>query len=413
MSSSYYILAKARTRLETLLQTTATASFHDVRVAYFSYSLDTAPARARQRNTYQTMAFEFANSLQCNVLKTHKPSLEQKTQWTAEIEVLLQKPGTPYERVGYVLDWFKTTRAQLRTNAIKNGRLDAKKIRFDTSHGALQNSMGTLLENLCYRMLADEPQIDPEQFNQWTRKENHSRKQTCGGFRNNEIKSATMQKSESIRNDISTAPPWAILLDWNWRTSLRVDGQTTPLEAKVPPTYVLAQYLLRATPETFSREHALQAMIVEQVHYDTNTRRLQSGAELGIPIARPVSDYDAWWKKEEKRAARDWRHIRRSEVVSPTSHSAYIRNATLGDAMARLRKLGPADIVKGALSYAEPEVKALLLNRLQSGLGTTYTALKQVEDAVGPMPESMIQTLNEQLQKVETIEMGLSDLNLF
>ena len=81
--------------------------------------------------------------------------------------------------------------------------------------------------------------------------------------------------------------------------------------------------------------------------------------------------------------------------------------------MARLRKNGPEDIVRGVFSHATPEVKALMLDRLHLGLGQTYMTLKQVEDTVGSMPDSIIQTLNDQLHNVQTPHMDLTDLGLF
>ena len=413
MSSSYYLLSRARTRLEKLIQIASTASFEEVRLAYLTYSIDDISKRAHGVHTYEGLAQKFTTALKSVVLKGYPISNEQQTQWNTTIMDLLQKPGSPYEKVGYVLDWFKTTRAKLRTEAKANGATgDA--LRFDTNHSQLQCEMSTLLENLCYRMLADNPVIPEEELLAWTKNDDRPQRPNGGmGLKTKALRSMVMERSQKTRQQIEKAPPWAILMDWNWRTSLRANTQSVAVEATAPPTYVLTQYMLRATPETFSREHVVQAMVMERVHYDSSTRRLQSGSELGIPVQRPVANYEQWWSKEEKKAARDWRHIRRTEVGAPYAHSIYIENATLGDAMARLRKNGPEDIVLGVFSRATPEVKALMLDRLHLGLGQTYMTLKQVEDTVGSMPDSIIQTLNDQLHNVQTPHMDLTELGLF
>jgi hypothetical protein len=109
MSSSYYLLSRARTRLEKLIQIASTASFEEVRLAYLTYSIDDISKRAHGVHTYEGLAQKFTTALKSVVLKGYPISNEQQTQWNTTIMDLLQKPGSPYEKVGYVLDWFKIT----------------------------------------------------------------------------------------------------------------------------------------------------------------------------------------------------------------------------------------------------------------------------------------------------------------
>lgn len=333
----------------------------------------------------------------------------------------LQKPGTPYEKVGHVLSWFKEWRSAQR-KIHKRHPNDG----YDTQHDKLQDAMTQLLLDTSYAMIADSghapaqalhilrsqpksavcndptPALDKPTSGHHYATYHGGHYATYHGGKRQEAREKWRQdwlaRSQTYKEQLEHASPWTIAIDFSWKRTLCFAEGSTVKTKTVPPIYTLAKYLLVADESTWSREHVCDALVMEKT-FGAFGAEAQSGLDIGLP-ARPgmdVSAYEAWWKEQERSSAKDWRYIRRSSVMM--TRNTKLDSITVGDAVARLKKFGPAEVVNGAFIYEDNDIKALLLERIQPELGKQYATLKQVEEAMGSMPDVIIESLNATLNK--------------
>lgn len=349
-----------------------------------------------------------------SVCKTYAgPSLADDNERIKQIEAVLKKPGTPYEKVGFVLAWFKEWRLEKREQAGKH-----PKNAFDTRHDHLQDGMTNLLLDVSYAMIAEDKHapaqalhvlrsqpentfgndpvpalVKPSQSYNYTNYTGKNQKPQ----EQQEAREKWIANSQKYREQLEHASPWTIAIDWDWKNQLCFSEGQTVNSKSVPPLYTLGKYLLVADETTWNRQHVCDALVMEKTlvrHGD-----FQSGLELGL-AARPtmnVAAYESWWKEQERSSAKDWRYIRRSSVMLMRTSS--MEKITVGDAVARLKKFGPGEVVNGAFAYEESDIKALLLERIQPELGEKFVTLKKMEEALGHMPDVIIETLTSSLQK--------------
>lgn len=448
MSTSYSKISKTHNILHTMLNVASTESFAVVRDQFFKSYLSNAVSQgpstpypklpiAQQGPTPTEGSEDGAPSLN----KTMYPPEHVQTPWEKaarqfagmmpgiskqyagstwgesnarfeQVFAQLQKPGTPYEKVGHVLAWFKEWRSEQRKvhkRHPNNG--------YDTQHNKLQDAMTQLLIDVSYAMIADSRHAPTEALHLLR---SQPKSAVCNdptpaidkpvgghhyamyhGKRQEErekLRQDWLARSQTYKEQLEHASPWTIAMDFSWKSTLCFREGTTVKTKTVPPIYTLAKYLLVADESTWSREHVCDALVMEKT-LGAFGAEAQSGLEIGL-AARPgmdVSAYEAWWKEQERSSAKDWRYIRRSSVM--LTRNSKLDNITVGDAVARVKKFGPAEVVNGAFIYEDTDIKALLLERIQPELGKQYATLKQVEEAMGPMPDVIIESLNATLHK--------------
>lgn len=363
------------------------------------------------------------------VCKTYAgPSLADDNERIKQIEAVLKKPGTPYEKVGFVLAWFKEWRLEKRKQAGKH-----PKNSFDTRHDKLQDAMTALVLDVSYAMIAEDRHapaqalhvlrsqpkntfgndpvpalVKPSQschYAPYTGKNKRPQEQQ-------EDREKWIANSQKYREQLEHASPWTIAIDWDWKNQLCFYEGRAVNSKSVPPLYTLGKYFLVADETTWNRQHVCDALVMEKTL--GNSGDFQSGLELGL-AARPTMDvaaYESWWKEQERSSAKDWRYIRRSSVM--LTHGTNLEKITVGDAVARLKKFGPGEVVNGAFAYEDSDIKALLLERIQPELGKKFITLKTLEETLGHMPDVIIETLTSSLQKKQIAhteqEPGMSHL---
>lgn len=437
MSSSYSGLSKAHHILQAMLNVASTESFEMVREQFFrAYMQDnfaTGPkvraqeAEAERKllgktddqppkepvSAWRQAAIDFAEKMPgiCNAYATR--TLADQEQFVANIEQALSKPGTPYERVGNVLAWFKEWRAAKRK---EHGHY--KKNQYDTAHHKLQGAMTDMVLSVAYAMIRDEKYAPAQALHTLRSQPNGAvvtapveRVKQPHSFHNYTYfpkqhgameeaqRAAWLVRSELYKKQLADASPWVIAMDFSWKSAMCFKDGATVNSKSVPPLYTLGRYLLVADAETWSRENVCNALVMEKTMSLGNN--LVSGLETGLsPLPNiNTSNYDQWWKEQEHASAKDWRYIRRSSVLlCRQTYDSKMDNITVGDAVARLRVSGVHEVLDGVFSTEDLEIKALLLERIQPDLGAQYTTLKQVEASMGPMPEVIEQALEAALQ---------------
>ena len=413
-----------------MLNVASTESFDVVREQFFRSYLENAiaqgpstpyppkssghiPVTFESPSTAWSLAAKKFSGTLAGISKHYAGSgLAEQNARAEQIEAALKKPGTPYEKVGHVLAWFKEWRKEQRK--IQGSHPNNA---YDTRHHKLQEAMTELLLEVSYAMIADDrhapvqalhvlrnqpknsvcddptPALSkPEGFFNYTSYNGRGHAQRLEG------RQEWVAKSEKYREQLEHASPWTIAMDWAWKNSLCFKEGSTVKTKIVPPIYTLGKYLLVVDESTWDRQRVCDALVLEKT-FSPAGQAAQSGLEIGL-AARPnmdVAAYEAWWKEQERSSAKDWRYIRRSSVL--LTRKSTLENITVGDAVARIKKFGPAEVVNGAFVYEESDIKALLLERIQPELGRQYETLKQVEDAMGPMPDVIIESLNAQLKK--------------
>lgn len=377
---------------------------------------------------WEQAAQKFSGVLSGVCKKYAGPSLADDHERIKQIEAMLKKPGTPYEKVGFVLAWFKEWRLEKRKQAGKHPQHA-----FDTQHDKLQDGMTQLVLDVSYAMIAEDRHAParalhilrsqptnafgndpvsalakPSQSCNYTNYTGKSQRQQ--GQQENREK--WIANSKMYREQLEHASPWTIAIDWDWKNQLCFSEGQTVNSKSVPPLYTLGKYLLVTDETTWNRQHVCDALVMEKTLLSIGN--FQSGLELGL-AARPtinVAAYESWWKEQERSSAKDWRYIRRSSVMLMRTSS--MDKITLGDAVARLKKFGPGEVVNGAFAYEQDDIKALLLERIQPDLGKQFTTLKKVEEAIGYMPDVIIETLTSSLKNKQVAhteqEPGMSHL---
>ena len=336
-----------------------------------------------------------------------------------QIEAILQKPGTPYEKVGFVLAWFKEWRLEKREQA---GRHPQNA--FDTQHDKLQDGMTQLVLDISYAMIASDKHAPPQALHVLRSQPKNafgndpvpelSRPSQSCNYTNytgklhrraeqQENRDKWIVNSKKYREQLEHASPWTIVIDWDWKKNLCFPEGQTVNSRSVPPLYTLGKYLLVADETTWNRQYVCDALVVEKTLISSG--EFQSGLDLGL-AARPrmdVAAYEAWWKEQERSSAKDWRYIRRSSVMLMRIRTNSMNNITVGDAVARLKKFGPGEVVNGAFAYEEADIKELLLERIQPDLGKKFSTLKKLEEALGHMPDVIIETLTSSLKNEKMV----------
>jgi hypothetical protein len=446
MSTSYAQVSKTYNILHTMLNVASTESFWVVREQFLKSYLSNAisqgpstpyppwaiaasllavrqPAKLASAphdimyapehilSPWTNAAKKFALTLPKIYRKTAS-GLSDNNERTHQIEAILQMPGTPYERVGHVLAWFKDWRQQQRQLYARHPN-DG----YDTQHQKLQEAMTELLLDVSYAMIAEDKRAPVDSLhvlrtqpktsvcsdptpsmvkpNNFLHYSNYSGPQKAQRL---EQRKEWMKRSEKYREQLEHASPWTIAMDWAWKSTLCFTEGSTVKTRTVPPLYTLGKYLLVADESTWDRQHVCDALIMEKTLCAPGVPA-QSGLDIGL-VARPTMNmerYQAWWTEQERSSARDWRYIRRSSVM--LTRKSKLDNITVGDAVARIKKFGPQEVVNGAFVYEDSEIKALLLERIQPELGRQYTTLTQVEATMGPMPDVIIEALNASLNK--------------
>lgn len=370
-------------------------------------------------DAWQKSAKEFATALPGICKHYAHFNTAMRDAVAKQIEQALKQPGTPYERVGYVLDWFKEWRLEERKQAGVH-----PKHTFDTQHAKLQDAMTAMVLNVAYAMIAEDKHAPAEAFhvlrsqpksamcNEPTPALTHP-EQSCnytpypgrGQAKREKAREVWAKNSQKYREQLEHASPWSIVIDWSWKRTLCFSEGNTVTSKTVPPVYTLAKYLLVADEKTWSREHVCDALIMEKT-FSPPGILAQSGLDIGLAprSTMDIERYEAWWKEQERNSAKDWRYIRRNSLM--LSRHGSLDNITVGDAVARLRKFGPGEVVNGAFAYEDPEIKALLLERIQPDLGKQYTTLKQVEDSMGDMPDVIIESLQATLSQKQKAHTG-------
>lgn len=462
MSSSYSKVSKTHNILHTMLNVASTEAFEVVRDQFFqsflgsvvsqgpntpyvsltaastptpvdddanAIALPPKPTRTpeHQLSLWTKAARQFSGSLS-GICKHYAGSgLFEGDERTQAIEAILQQPGTPYERVGRVLAWFKEWRKECRQQNKRHPN-DA----YDTQHNKLQDAMTDMLLNVSRAMIFEDAHAPAKALHVLR---NQPTKSVCddptpamskphsffhyttypgkGQKEREERRQEWLERSAKYKEQLEHASPWTIAIDWAWKRSISF-AQGSVSSKTVPPLYSLAKYLMVADESTWSREHVCNALVMEKVFMPFGASP-QSGLDIGLaPTATlNVEAYDAWWKEQERSGAKDWRYIRRSSVMLATKSK--LDDISVGDAVARLKKFGPAEVVNGAFSNEDNDIKALLLERIQPELGAQYNTLRQVEEAMGHMPDVIIESLNATLQKNKGshIEPELDMGNLF
>ena len=361
-------------------------------------------------------ARQFSGILSSVCKKYAGPSLADDNEQIRQIEAILKKPGTPYEKVGFVLAWFKEWRLEKRKQAGKHPQNA-----FDTQHDKLQDGMTQLMLDVSYAMIAEDRHapaqalhilrsqpksafgndpipalIKPSQSCNYTNYTGKSQRQQ----EQQENRDKWIANSQKYREQLEHASPWTIAIDWDWKSRLCFSEGQTVMSKSVPTLYTLGKYLLVADETTWNRQFVCDALVMEKTL--SNSDGIHSGLELGL-AARPtmnVAAYELWWKEQERSSAKDWRYIRRSSVM--LTRTSNLERITVGDAVARLKKFGPGEVVNGAFAYEESDIKALLLERIQPELGKKFINLKKLEESLGHMPDVIIETLTSSLQKKQT-----------
>ena len=429
MSTSYNGLSRTHNILHSMLNVASTESFEVVRQQFFSsYLVQKASIGASKdkeghpQNEVDPL-LEAARAFAANLPKVCKKyasnNLHDQKNLSTTIEAILQKPGTPYERVGNVLAWFKEWRSEQRQLAGAHPNHG-----YDTRHIKLQESMTALLLDVAHALIAKEP---PAPAHAIDILRGHPKKTVCddptpplsrpyktcnytpfgGPLRSvrEERRDDWLQESNKNKGLLEKASAWQIVLDWSWKPYLCFRNGSTVKSREVPPLYTLGRYLLVADKDTWSREHVCDALIMEKTFQPTGEENRQSGLDIGLAprSTMDVQKHDAWWKEQERQSAKDWRYIRRNSVLL-VQGSESLKDITVGDAVARLKKFGPREVVNGAFAYESIEIKKLLLERIQPELGNEFITLKQVEDSMGSMPEVIIDALNTKLASGKTAQ---------
>lgn len=440
MSSSYSSLSKAHHILQAMLNVASTESFEVVRDQFFRVYLqknfadgpilraqlqerlaqesESAPKKIAKEKTpppdaWRLAATQFARQLP-QICKGYASAGLLQTKYVDDIEQALKKPGTPYERVGNVLAWFKEWRVAQRKEF---GSF--KKNRYDTAHHKLQSAMTDLVLEVAYAMIKEEKHAPVHALHALRNQPNGSvitkpvEKLTLPNTYYNYTfypkthcpaddtqRAAWLARSQHYKEQLSNASPWVIAMDWSWKSNMCFREGSTVESKSVPPIYTLGRYLLVADADTWNREHFCNALVMEKT-MNVQHRAPVSGLDTGLTTT-PTLDlqkYETWWKEQERMSAKDWRYIRRSSVLlCNQSYGEKLENIAIGDAVARLRLGGVQEVLSGVLSAEDLDVKALLLDRIQPDLGKQFLTLKQVEDSMGPMPDVILQTLETSLQ---------------
>lgn len=434
MSTSYSGLSRTHNILHTMLNVASTESFDVVRREFFNSYLHNTAAKGSPKpreghppepevDPLLKAARSFASSLPKICKKyAHEYRAEQE-QLALAIHAALEKPGTPYERVGNVLAWFKEWRSKQRQEhgAHPNDG-------YDTRHIKLQESMTALLLEVAHALIAKEEHAPAEAIDILR---GRPKKAVCddptpplsrpyktcnymplggGKLKDERLKRRDdwLLESQEHKAQLEKASAWQIVLDWSWKPYLCFQNGHTVKSREVPPLYTLGRYLLVADKDTWSREHVCDALIMEKTLHSSESTSRQSGLDIGLAprSTMNIEQHEAWWKEQERESARDWRYIRRNSALLVTGTDS-LKDITIGDAVARLKKHGPKEVVSGAFIFESTEVKKLLLDRIQPDLGSEFLVLKQVEEAMGPMPDVIIDALNTKLANAKNPQLDM------
>lgn len=442
MSTSYSGLSRTHNILHTMLNVASTESFEVVRQEFFNSYLHNTPAKGTPKpreghppqpkvDPLLKAARIFAGNLPKICKKYAREYAAEQEALATAIHGVLEKPGTPYERVGNVLSWFKEWRSEQRKQhgAHPNDG-------YDTRHIKLQESMTALLLEVAHALIAKDPHAPVEAIDVLR---GRPKKAVCddptpplsrpyktcnymplgGPLKDDRLtrRDDWLREIQETKKQLEKASAWQIVLDWSWRPYLCFQNGVAVKSREVPPLYTLGRYLLVADKDTWSREHVCDALIMEKTLHSTEKTERQSGLDIGLAprSTMDIEQHDAWWKEQERESARDWRYIRRNSALLMSGHPNRdnLNDITIGDAVARLKKHGPKEVISGAFMFESPEIKKLLLDRIQPELGSEFLVLKQVEETMGPMPDVIIEALNTKLANAKNpqpempIEMGI------
>ena len=117
MSGGYSSADRQYNILHSMHETAQTAPLHVVRNVFFSRYIEGMNAGSCK----PIMAINLDHSADVFVSNLRKIcsgfandlNFQERENIKTEIKELLQKEGTPYQKIGYVLDWFKKWRAEL------------------------------------------------------------------------------------------------------------------------------------------------------------------------------------------------------------------------------------------------------------------------------------------------------------
>lgn len=412
-----------------MIQVASTSSFEVVRDRFFnSYIKNKASTESSDKGQDP-----WGSAVNNFVINTRDVCKDYRDHYRANsddikivLEKLLKKPGTPYQKVGYALEWFKEWRKEQRG-------AHASKTSKDTKHDKLQSALTELLVDVSYAIIAEQKTLPTDAILAWRGQSTDSAQKAppalerptifCNYYNTRNSTKAVyaqkrrddfFEKSKAYKELLNDASPWRIVMDWEWKNSVCHHSKNVVSSKTVPPLYVMSRYLLNSTPENWDRQFFCDALVMEKTC--TFNAPALSGLDIGM---RPRStmdivDYQEFWDKQERIAAKDWRYIRRNSLFLCTGNTR-INNITIGDAVALLRAKGPSQVVTGVFKWEDTEVKTLLLERLQVDLGKKYTMLSQLEESMGPMPEVVASSLEEAMaSSKETIEYSSIDMeNLF
>lgn len=421
MSSSHIRINHSQTVIQKMLAVASTAPFEAVRSHFFYDYIHNIGYHniISEKEFWLETASSLVDRLK-NVCPGYAKELKKnKNQISNDIAALLQKPGTPYQRVGYVLEWFKEWRGEMRKKS-KNIK------RFDTQHAGLQSLMKGLLNNVCAGMISSDPNgigdelgllwqysnkglvstdinrlVEPHTHLNYNVKK--STALTPGALTDREL---FFQQSAEFRAQLEHASPWSIMLDWCAKSRITHSESSCVTSRHVPAIYTLSRYLLEANEKTWNRAYVCNALREEKTYAPyVGIPSYQTGIELGLARCENIDNdkYQRWWSEQEQASSKDWRHIRRQsalncEKITNLSDGNLDVVLTLGDAVARLKKKGPMEVVNGVFRNLDRDTKSLLLNRIQPDLGEHYLSLLTIEDTLGPMPDMVIEKMDQHLR---------------
>ena len=431
MSSGYSTADLQFNILHSMHETAQTAPLHIVRNVFFSRYITGMSAVAcepRTAMTFDKAAAVFAHNLRkvCPTLAADM-TMSNRNSLIEVIKTLLQKEGTPYQKTGYVLEWFKQWRAEQRLTVTTN-----KKQRWDTNNITLQSELKELLQNVAYSMLGDKkidnlssivreqepnglvepPDTKLAEITSWPIKDPYRLKRTA----RTEYFDTASKRNETL----SKASPTMLLHHLAWADNWTFQDAFKQLPRQAPSLYVLGRYLLNSDKDTWNREFFCEALIREKTFAGVH-QIAQSGLDVGVlgkitqagQVIPPNKKYTSWWQEQVQESARDWRYIRRKSILR-AAHNTHIQDATIGDIVARVKLYGPADLVTGVLAEQPPELKALICNRINPQLGDIYLTTHSIEQNLGPMPEVMIDTLQKNWsgpsQEMNAPQMNINNL---